>query len=194
MTSQFNEMQAWGESLLTGHRVFLREAQASDFPILAQWWNQSGEAIFQQDRVALQPSDSIEQKFRTWSANDSATGFGYSVVSEGNVLVGHVTLWGLSMPARIGTCAIIIGPDYQNNGYGKEALSLVLRIAFQEMNANKVEIQTWDYNQRALHVYRELGFVEEGRRRAAVFHKGTFHDQVQMGMLVSEYDGFTTDI
>lgn len=187
MAENFSEMQAWGESLLKGNRVFLRAVEPDDVLLLAQWWNQPGEAVFQQDRIALKPISPIERQFEEWSSNDSPSGCGYSVVTEGNVLVGHVTLWGLSLPTRIATCAIIIGPDYQNNGYGTEALRLALRIAFEEMNANKVEIQAWDYNERALHVYRELGFVEEGRRRAATFHKGVFHDHVQMGMLASEY-------
>ena len=125
--------------------------------------------------------------FETRSVNDSASGAGYSITTNDDTLVGHVTVWGLSVPARIGTLAIIIGPEHQNNGYGKDAVSIILRLAFEEMGAHKIELQTWAYNERAIHVYDSLGFIEEGRRRAVAFHHSTFHDQVLMGMLVDEY-------
>lgn len=186
MPSTFSQMQHWGRTRFTGEKVVLRELHPSDLPLLSAWWNDSGEAIFQQQVITPRPAQSIEQMYEMWSTNDSPNGCGYTITVDGEC-IGHVTLWGMSLPIRIATCAIIIGPDFQNEGYGRDALNVVLRIAFDEMGAHKVEIQAWDYNERALHLYSSLGFVEEGRRRAATFHGGTFHDHVQMGILEDEY-------
>ena len=186
MPSSFAQMQHWGRTRFNGEKVVLRELLPSDLPVLCAWWNDSGEAIFQKQMISPRPAQSIEQMYEMWSTNDSPDGCGYSITAGGE-LVGHITLWALSMPIRIATCAIIIGPDFQNMGYGRDAMKVVLRIAFDEMGANKVEIQAWDYNERALHLYSSLGFIEEGRRRAATFHGGIFHDHVQMGILESEY-------
>lgn len=186
MPSTFSQMQHWGQTLLTGEKVVLRELSSSDLPTLTRWWNNTAEAILQQQVISPRPTQGIEQMFEMWSTNDSPNGCGYSITVNGE-LVGHLTLWGMSMPIRIATCAIIIGPDFQNKGYGRDAMTVALRLAFDEMGAHKVEIQAWDYNERALHLYSSLGFVEEGRRRAATFHGGVFHDHVQMGILESEY-------
>lgn len=182
----FESMKAWGAGVLLGDRVELRALLPEDLPVLAQWWNDSSEAVLQQDKFAFQPLSAVEKKFELWSSNDSSQGCGYSICVDGT-LIGHITLWGLSLPTRIATCAIIIGPEFQDKGYGRDAIRVALRLAFEEMGAHKVEIKTWDFNERAVHLYRSMGFVEEGRRRAAVLHRGMFFDLVEFGLLVDEY-------
>lgn len=186
MALDFAQMQSWGQSVLVGKSVTLRELQPEDLPHLAAWWNDSGEGVFQQDRVALRPDENLKRMFESWSSNDSPGACGYSITKEAT-LVGHLAIWGISVPARIATLAIVIGPESQNKGYGRDAMQVALRLAFEEMGAHKVEVQAWDYNERAIHLYTSLGFVEEGRRRAAAFHRSTFHSQVQLGLLDEEY-------
>lgn len=185
--NSISDLQDWSSALLTGERVRFRELREQDLPHLAEWWNDPSQAILQQNRVAARPEDAAAAMFRSWSKNDAPSGFGYSIVNPGERLVGHISVWGLSVPERIATVAIIIGPEYQNQGMGREALRLGLRLVFEEMGAHKAELQTWSYNVRALHLYTSLGFAEEGRRRAAVFHRGAFHDQVLLGLLEDEY-------
>lgn len=185
--NDFDSLRAWGADLLRGEQIILRPVQPTDTSVLAAWWNDTGEAILQQDRIAPRPTHHAESLFDSWSSNDSPGGFGYAIEDQQENLVGHVTLWGMALPARIATMGIVIGPEYQEQGYGKDALTVALRLAFEEMGAHKVELRVWEYNTRALGLYSSLGFVEEGRRRAAVFHKSRFYDQVQLGMLQEEY-------
>lgn len=185
--NNISDLQDWSASLLTGERVRFRELREQDLRHLAEWWNDPAQAILQQNRVVARPEESAAAMFRTWSKNESPSGFGYSIVNPAERLVGHISVWGIAVPERIATVAIIIGPEFQDQGIGREALRLGLRIVFEEMGAHKAELQTWSYNHRALHLYTSLGFAEEGRRRAAVFHRGAFHDQVLLGMLADEY-------
>ncbi|MCC9178388.1 GNAT family N-acetyltransferase [Arthrobacter sp. zg-Y750] len=185
--NNISDLQNWSAALLAGERVRFRELREPDLPHLAEWWNDPSQSVLQQNRVAARPEESAAAMFRTWSKNDSPSGFGYSIVNPAERLVGHISVWGISVPERIATMAIIIGPEFQNQGMGREAMQLGLRIVFEEMGAHKAELQTWSYNERALHLYTSLGFIEEGRRRAAVFHRGAFHDQVLLGMLEQEY-------
>ncbi|NRD08349.1 GNAT family N-acetyltransferase [Rathayibacter agropyri] len=185
--SGFEEMRAWGRAIMSGDKVRFRAINPEDRPILALWWSDAGEAILQQERIALLPAERIGATFDAWSSNDSPAGAGFAVVDGDEHLIGHVTIWGITVPTRIATLAIIIGPDFQNRGYGRDAMGVALRFAFQEMGAHKVEVQAWDYNDRAVRLYKSLGFVEEGRRRAAAFHQSRFHSQVQLGLLFDEY-------
>jgi len=43
------------------------------------------------------------------------------------------------------------------------------------------------YNERALKVYRRLGFKEEGRLRQERFVDGAYHDLIIMGLLREEW-------
>ena len=185
--SEFSDLQAWSSTLLNGDRVRFRELREQDLAHLSGWWNDPSQAVLQQDRVTVRPEEYAAGLFRTWSKNESPSGFGYSIVNPAERLIGHISVWGISVPERIATVAIIIGPEFQNQGVGREALRLGLRLVFEEMGAHKAELQTWSYNERAIHLYRSLGFVEEGRRRAAVYHRGAFHDQVLLGLLEDEY-------
>lgn len=185
--SDIDDLQDWSSRLLAGERLRFRELREPDLPHLSAWWNDPAQGVLQQDRVAARPEDYVAGLFRTWSKNESSSGFGYSIVNPGERLIGHISVWGISVPERIATMAIIIGPEFQNQGLGREALRLGLRIVFGEMGAHKTELQTWAYNARAIHLYTSLGFVEEGRRRAAVYHRGAFHDQVLLGLLEEEY-------
>ncbi|UWX97696.1 GNAT family N-acetyltransferase [Arthrobacter zhaoxinii] len=185
--NDYLRLQEWSSALLTGERIRFRELREQDLPHLSEWWNDPASAILQQNRVAARPQGTTADMFRTWSKNESPSGFGYSIVNPAERLIGHISVWGMSVPERIATMAIIISPEFQDQGLGRESLQLGLRIVFEEMGAHKAELQTWSYNERALHLYRSLGFKEEGRRRAAVFHQGVFHDQMLLGMLEDEY-------
>ncbi|KAD3514964.1 GNAT family N-acetyltransferase [Arthrobacter yangruifuii] len=180
-------LQEWSAFMFSGEHVRFRELRDPDLAHLSEWWNDPSQAILQQERVTARPLETTAAMFRTWSKNESPSGFGYSIVNPAEKLVGHISVWGMSVPERIATMAIIIGPEFQDQGLGRESLQLGLRIVFEEMGAHKAELQTWSYNQRAIHLYRSLGFREEGRRRAAAFHRGEFHDQVLLGMLEEEY-------
>ena len=87
-----------------------------------------------------------------------------------------------------GTLAIVV-PRRENRGkgYGAEAIRLLLGYAFDRINLNKVELEVYEYNERAYRLYLRLGFVEEGRRRARVYRNGRYYESIQMGILRDEF-------
>jgi RimJ/RimL family protein N-acetyltransferase len=185
--SSLSKFRAHAAGLLHGERVRLRPLAEADLPTLATWWNDPEWMVLQQDRILPRAPEAAYDMFRRWSANDSESGVGYCVVNEKDELIGHIALWGLRLPVRIATFAIIIGPEYVGQGYGTDAVRVALRIAFEELGANKVELQAYAFNERALRAYTNAGFVEEGRRRAAVYHHSAYADEILMGILRTEY-------
>jgi RimJ/RimL family protein N-acetyltransferase len=176
----------YGSSLLVGERVRLRALADEDVPQLVGWWSDSAWSILQQSSVKPRPAAAIESMIRGWSDNASPSGVGFSIVNRDNMFVGHVTLWGLTLPVRTATLAIIVGPEFVDQGLGADAVRTLCRYAFREMGANKVDLQTYAFNARAIAAYSKVGFVQEGRRRAAVFHDGSYSDEILMGLLASE--------
>ncbi|KAH7031465.1 acyl-CoA N-acyltransferase [Microdochium trichocladiopsis] len=83
--------------------------------------------------------------------------------------------------------AISIYKDFQNKGYGSEAIRWILGYAFVMAGMHSVSIETVSFNERAIYLYKKLGFVPEGRRRQQVWFRGAWHDFVELGMLESEY-------
>jgi len=82
---------------------------------------------------------------------------------------------------------IVIQQEFQGKGYGSEAILWGTNWAFNVAGMHRVQIQCFEFNQRAIELYQKLGFKLEGRGREAFWHDGRFWDDVQFGMLDREW-------
>lgn len=127
--------------------------------------------------------------FRQWSANTAAGSAGFSIETHGTgTFIGHVTLYGASMPERAATLAIIIAPEETGKGCGTDAVKMAINYGFLQMGLNRIELRTWAFNKRAWDAYSNAGFTEEGRLREVVYFNGTHHDAIVMSILRSEWE------
>jgi len=85
--------------------------------------------------------------------------------------------------------AIGIG-DHANwgQGYGREAIKLMLGFAFNELNLYRVQLSVFSYNQRALALYEKLGFQREGTFREFLHRDGQRYDMFLYGLLRREWE------
>ncbi|HEX6345974.1 GNAT family protein [Umezawaea sp.] len=95
----------------------------------------------------------------------------------GDVVLNDLDVDNESMGFRIALVA------EQGEGYGTEAIRLVLRYAFDVIGLHRVELEVYDFNPRAIASYLKCGFVEEGRKRDALRWDGRWHDALLMGAL-----------
>ena len=72
-------------------------------------------------------------------------------------------------------------------GYGTDAMRILLRYAFTELNLRRVTLDVFEYNPRGIRSYEKAGFVIEGRVREAVMREGRRWDMVYMGILREEW-------
>jgi len=78
-------------------------------------------------------------------------------------------------------------PEDRRKGYGSQALGMLLRYAFGELNLYRLTAVVPAYNEGALRLFRKFGFVEEVRRRKAMNRDGEYWDLVAFGLLQSEW-------
>jgi RimJ/RimL family protein N-acetyltransferase len=107
---------------------------------------------------------------------------------EDGRLLGFVRIEGIEWTH--GTCSLklAIGDQAERGkGYGSDALGLILRFAFRELNLRRVSLDSFEYNQRAIHSYEKAGFIHEGRRREFLFREGRRWDLIFMGILREEW-------
>ena len=72
-------------------------------------------------------------------------------------------------------------------GLGREILEAVMRRAFGELGAHRLWLDTYSDNSRAQHVYRSVGFSEEGVMRECKKWGDEYRSLVLMSILESEY-------
>lgn len=83
---------------------------------------------------------------------------------------------------------IMIGEkDYWNQGYGSEALRLLVQYGFETMRLHRIWLRVMETNPRAIRAYEKIGFVHEGRMREAQFAHGAHHDILLMSILRPEW-------
>lgn len=78
--------------------------------------------------------------------------------------------------------------DFRGKGLAKLVYAEVLRTWFVTEGFNRVWLTVASYNERAICLYKKLGFREEGVAREALLKNGVFYDEVHMALLRSEYE------
>jgi len=100
--------------------------------------------------------------------------------------VGLVSLreWGRN--PRLG---IWLVPGVHGEGYGREALSLLVDYAFRVYDRPAVRAKAFEHNDASRGLLEAFGFQQEGRLRKDAFIDGEYRDGLMYGLLRSEWEG-----
>jgi RimJ/RimL family protein N-acetyltransferase len=66
-------------------------------------------------------------------------------------------------------------------------MNLLLVHLFDGLGYQRVELDTWSGNERAIRAYRACGFQIEGRLRRSELVDGMYYDTILMGLLREEW-------
>ena len=103
-------------------------------------------------------------------------------------LVGAIELDGIRWAHGEAFVGISIADrEYWGKGYGTDAMRVILRYAFLELNLRRVSLDTFEYNPRAVRSYEKAGFKHEGRMRFYLKREGRRWDMLFMGILRHEW-------
>jgi len=107
---------------------------------------------------------------------------------EDNRPVGFIGLDGTAFPHGEMFVGIGLGErELWGKGFGTDAMKVILRFAFQELNLRRVSLNTFEYNPRAIRSYEKAGFRYEGRARKYLGREGKRWDLIYMGILREEW-------
>jgi RimJ/RimL family protein N-acetyltransferase len=111
-------------------------------------------------------------------------------ISEGDGwrMIGNLSLLNIDWRNRSAEVGIFIGDkSCWNQGYGTEAMKLMLRHAFEMLNLNRVYLRVYETNPRAIRAYQKAGYVVEGRDRQGEYRNGKYWDVIRMSVLRKEW-------
>lgn len=176
---------------LIGDRIYLSPKGASDDEIqkFTEWMNdfevtdyigRSGNLITligEKDYLENIAKDSKNRNFDIITLND-------------NKLIGTVSLENINFIERSAILGIFIGDkDFRNNGYGTEAIKLLLEYGFKYLNLHSIRLDLLAVNERAHKCYLKCGFRDTGCSREEIFLNGKYYDKLHMDILENEFDG-----
>ena len=187
MLTDHDDAFSYGDSLLVGERVRLRATLDADLPAVAAALMDPAIRVTQSRTAAPMSEAAAREMVAEWAANKGAdVGFSIETI-EDRQLVGHVGLFGTTVKDRGAEVGIMLLRPYLGQGYGTDAMRLMVGFGFRELGLHRIELNVYAYNVRAIASYRKVGFVEEGRQREAIHHDGQWHDNMQMSILEQEW-------
>ncbi len=174
-------------TLFTGELVRLAAFNPEvDAPLIARWSRDTEYHRLGDNDPAYPRSIKLA---RDWLERDNAQVFGFAVRTvRDDRLIGDIGLWIENWAQGEGWVGIGLGErDCWGHGFGTDAMRVMLRFAFNELNLWRVTLGVYAYNPRAIRSYEKAGFRREGLIRGDCRRDGQQWDTVFMGVLRDEW-------
>jgi RimJ/RimL family protein N-acetyltransferase len=176
-------------SVIYGERIRLRAPEREDIPIFTRWFSDPevtrGLALYLPFSIA-EEENWFDNMIKRPPEEHPLT----IEVKEGDEWkpIGNMGLFAFDKVAHNAEVGIVIGEkDYWDQGYGTEAMKLMLKHGFNTLNLHRIMLKVYAYNERAIRTYEKVGYVLEGRLREAIYYNGKYHDILLMGVLRSDW-------
>jgi RimJ/RimL family protein N-acetyltransferase len=189
------------KDILNGESVRLAALDHEELGKAYSIWNQDSELTRLMDARSVQlRSAKSMANFVEKETKDASLAHHYFAIRalDDNRLLGDINLdvinnWG-SRDSFVG-----LGIGDRNDwgkGYGTDAMKIMLRFAFTEINLWRVTLTVFEYNPRGIRSYEKVGFQHEGRLRGALLRDGKRWDMLYMGILRDDWmvkNGYTNN-
>ena len=172
---------------MVGEKCYLSPLSTEDAEKTARWENDLAVSLPLGDEAytptALEKAaeliaETIREQFHVFSV----------LALNNDELIGRCVLFNIDRVNRSAMLGILIGEkDYWNQGYGQDAVKLLLDYGFNLLNLNNIMLGTFSFNERGLGCYRKIGFKEIGRRRQARIIGDCKFDLILMDILAEEF-------
>jgi RimJ/RimL family protein N-acetyltransferase len=161
-------------SYFKGKRLSLIPFEREDIPLVAGWNNLEEISAFSETRFPVsifEQTEWYEKTMRDKSKNKLIVR-----LDETNEKIGLVSLFKIDQKNLNCMIGAYIAPEYQNHGYVKEALSMIIRFAFQELNMHRIYGHVIDFPGKILKVDAAVGITYECTLKEAMYTNGRFFD------------------
>lgn len=170
-------------AFLTGDRVTLRPVEQEDLPFVRDGVNHPAVR-----RGIGQPMPSnLPTETRWFEEANRDNDVLQLLVCDQDLRVGMVEVDPVDRENGTADLAFWIHPDQHEQGYGREAISLVLDYTFTELRVHKVTANAFATNEASRTLLEDLGFTEEGVGREDAYLDGGYVDTHYYGLLADEW-------
>lgn len=173
-------------TFLTGERVYLRPLERDDLVHVRRWANDPEVRRLTAEVTPMSQATADEWYERVKADRDRV--WFVIMVKEGDRPIGECGLLRMFPAWRTSDLSIILGEkDAWGQGYGSEAIRLLMDYAFGYLNMHRLAIGVVGFNERALGFYEKVGFRREGVQRDGYYYNHQYYEFVMMSILEDEY-------
>ncbi len=172
---------------LVGERIYLSTRSTDDAEVYTKWMNDFEVTDYTGRSATILTLDAEKKYLENKNMDLDTTAFAI-VDLKTDKMVGTLSLENVNYNHRTAVLGIFIGdPDYRSNGYGTEAIKLLLDYGFNYMNLNTINLSVLACNERAIKCYKKCGFKEAGVLRKSKYVNGKYYDTILMDILAEEF-------
>ena len=178
--------------MLRGERVWLRPTEPTDVVENSAYASDAEVGHFLGAKVPM--SRAAAERFATGIlAQVGETGYPFSIcLLDTDQRIGTVFFHNVDKVNGSAVVGIFIGDRrYLGQGYGTDALNALVDFGFGELRLERIELEVFDYNSRAIRSYEKCGFATDAILRHSRFHRGAFHDVAIMSILRDDWLGLS---
>ena len=175
--------------MILGERIRLRAIEREDLPLFVAWLNdpEVRQYLLMDLPLSTAQEEDWYENMRKQPPRQQPLMIEITT-PQGWVPIGNISLFDFQDQHRSAELGIVIGEKkYWNQGYGREAVTLVCKHGFETLNLHHIYLWVYATNLRGIRAYEKAGFVHEGRKREAIFSKGEYIDLMLMGILRTEW-------
>lgn len=174
--------------MYVGERIRLREYRKEDIEQRLRFINDPEILRYLESGIPYPLTLNEELKwFESVSAFKDTYRFAIETL-EDSQYIGDCGINSIDWKNSVASAVIFIGnKKYLGKGYGTDAMKTLLDFVFMEMNLNKVRLNVYSFNERAVKSYEKCGFKQEGVLRQEIFRNGNYYDTIVMGILRDEF-------
>lgn len=174
--------------MYSGELVRLREYKKEDVKLAQDYINDPEVKRLLNPGIPYLYTLEDEQKwFDSLSASNDTYSFAIETL-EDSKYIGGCGINRIDWKNSVAEVGIFIGDkDKWGKGYGTDAMRILVKFIFEQMNINRIKLNVFSFNQRAIKSYEKCGFKVEGILRQEVFRDGKYYDDIVMGILKEEY-------
>ena len=174
--------------VIRSERLYLRPAERADLPLFVRWFADAETTR----HLALRTPFSLAMEEKWFEKVVEGQGrdlyhFVMCLLADGRP-IGAADLRNIDRDNGRAEFGISIGEKEEwNRGYGTEALNAICDFGFGALRLERIALDVYEGNARAIRSYEKAGFRHEGRKRRAHFSEGRYHDVLVMALLRDEW-------
>lgn len=187
--SKDNSVNYFGSVVMRGRRIFLRSLQRSDCTDTYLSWLRDDRVrrYMNQPQNLPNRADLVKYVESTVKSDDYLFGI---FLNAGDQHIGNINLSHIDLYHYRGAVGLILGPEFQGQRYGYEALDLMIDFAFKKVRLNKLYCGMVANNVASKRLFLSKGFQLDGVLRAHFWDhlSKTFLDCCEMSLISDEYE------
>lgn len=171
---------------IKGNRITLSSVTLNDLEFISEL--ECNNEIWLYEEYVEADRNVVKEKYIDKIDSKYSYDFIIEKIQDGVVIpIGLVQIWSYVEHRKSWELGFGILPDHQGNGYGYEAIQLMLGFTFNDLEAHKVVGMCNCKNEKSSKLMEKLGMSREGIFKKELFWCNEWHDQYFYSILDSEY-------